>query len=163
GPGARGAGPRHQPGDPLRRLPEPVDRRFRGRSRGRPAPPRARTPGGRRQRPAGARFPRLPLWRFRAARPTAEAEDLPSVVRARRDLRRGRGGDGRLFPAPARRPPGAAAAERGRSAAPAVPARRCRRGARLALMLLFWVIAAIMMAAAVALVVRPLLRARGQD
>src|SRR5262249_48835641 len=135
---------------------------FRGRSRRRPPPPRARASAGRRQRPAGARFPRRPLRRFRAARPAAEAEDLAALVRAGGDLPSGSGGGGRLFPAPARRGPGAAAAELGRSAAARVPARRCRRGARLALMLLFWIIAALMMAAAVALLARPLLRARGQ-
>ena len=49
-PGARSAGPRHRPGIALSRLPQPVDRRFRRRSRARSARAGARAPAGRRQR-----------------------------------------------------------------------------------------------------------------
>ena len=67
GPGARSARPRAVARIALHGVPEPVDRRFRGAARPRPARPGARAADGRRQRSAGARFPGGALRRVRAA------------------------------------------------------------------------------------------------
>src|SRR3546814_15348208 len=80
---ARARSPRR---DPLRRLPERIDRFLQRRDCARAARSGARAAGRRRQRPGGARLTGRALRRLRAAAYAEDAPHLPAVVRDRKTV-----------------------------------------------------------------------------